>query len=346
MAGIGDLGSRIGAFCLVVAATAITPSLASASFPGKNGKVAYVCQYGQFTANRFPQEICTVKPGSGPVRLTRNAVPDLNPDFSADGKTIAFEETHQASSCNSPLCANTDIYTIGANGKGLKRITRTPSVSESDPSISPNSKTIAYTKDLFKGSPKIGLVRVSDGKSLGTLGGGVAPSWSPSGRKIAFARQDHVWSVGADAIGDYSIYTMNANGSSKTRLTGLTTYANGDGCPAAPEGCPETNSKPDWSPNGASIAWTIFDSKAQNGYLFRMSAGGGAKSSLVPFGSVGLGCPQNSSFSPDGKKLVFSDGVYCNPPGGNPPSIWVRPVGGGSPTRVAAGYQPDWGVQP
>ena len=98
----------------------------------------------------------------------------------------------------------------------------------------------------------------------------------------------------------------------------LTTYANGDGCPAAPEGCPETNSKPDWSPNGASIAWTIFDSKAQNGYLFRMSAGGGAEVVPVPFGSVGLGCPQNSSFSPDGKRLVFSDGVYCNPPGGEP----------------------------
>ena len=346
MAGAGELRSRIGAFGLVLALTAMAPALASASFPGRNGKIAYVCRQGQFTVNHFPQEICTVKPGSRPVRLTRNALPDLNPDFSADGQTIAFEEIHQAASCHSPLCANGEIYTIRANGTGLRRITRTSSVSESDPSLSPNGRTIAYTKDLFKGDPKIGLVRVSDGKALGTLGGGVEPSWSPSGKKLAFARQDHFWSVGADAIGDYSIYTMNANGSSKTRLTSINTYANGVGCPAAPEGCPETNNKPDWSPTGSSIVWTIYDSKARNGYIYRMGAGGGSKSSLIPFGSVGLGCPQSPSVSPDAKRLVFSDGVYCNPPGGEPPSIWVRPISGGAPQRVAAGYQPDWGPQP
>ena len=216
----------------------MAPALAGASFPGRNGKIAYVCRQGQFTVNHFPQEICTVKPGSRPVRLTRNALPDLNPDFSADGQTIAFEEIHQAANCHSPLCANGEIYTIRANGTGLRRITRTPSVSESDPSLSPSGKTIAYTKDLFMGDPKIGLVRVSDGKTLGTLGGGVDPSWSPSGKKLAFARGDHFWSVGTDAIGDYSIYTMNANGSSKTRLTSINTYANGVGCPAAPEGVP------------------------------------------------------------------------------------------------------------
>jgi TolB protein len=341
------MGLRIGLLCFVITTAAIAPQLAGASFPGTNGKIAYVCSLGQATVNHFPQEICTVIPGSKPVRLTRNSVADLNPDFSADGRTIAFEESHQASTCHSPLCANSDIYTIRANGTGLKRITHTRSVSETDPSLAPSGRLIAYAKDLFKGNPKIVVVRVSDGKAVRTLGAGVAPSWSPNGKRIAFAKRDHLWSDGAFSVGDYSIYTMSAgNGSSKTRLTSVTTYADDRSCPPAPEGCPETNSKPDWSPNGRSIAWEIYDSKAENGYIFRMTTGGGSKSSLIPFGAVGLGCPQNPSYSPDKKKLVFSDGVYCNPPGGNPPSIWVRSVAGGAPARVAAGYQPDWGPKP
>jgi Tol biopolymer transport system component len=341
---VGKAG--IVAIGLTILALAIAPG-AGASFPGRNGKIAYVCEKGSATVGRDPHEICTVTPGSAPVRLTRNAVADVNPDFSAGGRLIAFEEIHLTASCHSPICGNSDIYTIRSNGRGIRRITHTASVSESDPAFSPSGKAIAYTKDPFKGNPKIVVIRVSDGKVLRTLGPGIQPSWSPNGKRIAFSRLDHYWSVGVDSVGSYSIWTMSAaNGSSKSRLTSITEYANGDPCTPLDEGCPETNGSPAWAPAGGSIAWDIFDSKAQNGYLYRMTGGGGVMSPLVPFGAVGLGCPQDPAWSPDQAKIVFSDGTYCNPPGGNPPSIWVRPLSGGSPIKVAAGSQPDWGPKP
>lgn len=330
-----------------VAALVIAPVGARAAFPGKNGKIAYVCPKGPYLINHPNEEICTVTPGSSARRLTTNAASDLNPSFSRDGRWIAFEQARRSASCHSLICANSDIYVIRANGTGLRRLTRTKSASESDPTWSPNGKEIAYTKDPFKGSPKIAVIRSTDGRALRTLGAGIEPNWSPSGKRIAFARLDHFWTLGANSVGDYSIWTMGAaNGSSKTRLTSLTQYADASACPPPGEGCPETGGNPNWAPSGGAIAWDIFDSKAQTGYLFRMGAGGGGKASLVPFGSVGLGCPQHPAWSPDQSKIAFSDGTYCNPPGGNPPSIWVKGATGGAPAKVAGGYAPDWGRKP
>jgi Tol biopolymer transport system component len=97
-------------------------------------------------------------------------------------------------------------------------------------------------------------------------------------------------------------------------------------------------------PNGGAIAWDIFDSKVQEGYIYRMSASGGGKSSLVASGTV-PGCPQHPAWSPDQTEVAFSNGTYCAD-GGNPPSIYVRATSGGTATQVAAGYEPDWGPKP
>jgi Tol biopolymer transport system component len=334
-------GFRIGLGVVAVAALLVAPAGASAAFPGKNGKIAFVCPKGPYLITHPNEEICTVTPGAAPVRLTTNAFSDRNPDFSADGKRIVFVRLF-----GKPGKALGDIFVINANGTGLKRLTHTASVSELDPAWSPSGKQIAYTKGLVGENAKIAVMRVSNGKVLRTLGPGDQPNWSPSGRKIAFAKRDHLWSLNDYAVGEYSIYTMNAaNGSSRTRLTSVTTYANGDPCPPPNEGCPEHSGNPDWSPNGGTIAWEIYDSKLQSGYVYRMTAGGGTKTLTIPFGSVGGGCPQHPAFSPDGSEIVFSDGLYCDT-GGNPAKIYIRTVLGGAPVKVADGFEPDWGRKP
>jgi len=332
--------------CIVSAAAllVITPAATQAAFPGANGKIAYVCSKGSSTPTRDPREICTVNPGGAPARVTTNSVADLNPAFSADGTKIAFEESRKPSSCPSPGDPCGDIYRVRAGGSGLTRLTNTASTSESDPAWSPNGKQIVYMKNLFSGHPKIVVMRASDGTVLRTLGPGIEPSWSPNGKRIAFARLDHSWCVGVDCVGSYGIYTMNASdGSAKLELTSTTQYADGTPCDST-EGCPETNGNPNWAPSGGAIAWDIFDSQAQQGYIYRTSASGGGTSPLVPSGVV-PGCPQHPAWSPDQTEVVFSNGTYCAN-GGNPPSIYVRAVSGGAAMQVAAGYEPDWGPKP
>jgi TolB protein len=55
--------------------------------------------------------------GSGRTQLTRNEVRDENPDWSPDGKRIAFY---------SERVGNAEIYVMNADGSRLKRVTRDP----------------------------------------------------------------------------------------------------------------------------------------------------------------------------------------------------------------------------
>jgi TolB protein len=62
---------------------------------------------------------------------------DSNPDFSPDGKLIAFDSTKYGEE-------NSDIYIVGIDGKDLKNITNTKEKSERCPVWSPDGKKIAY----------------------------------------------------------------------------------------------------------------------------------------------------------------------------------------------------------
>jgi Tol biopolymer transport system component len=91
------------------------------------------------------------------------------------------------------------------------------------------------------------------------------------------------------------------------------------------------------------IGWDIFDSDAQEGFTYRMNTGGAAMTLLTGDPAV-PGCPQHPAFSPDGNKLTFADGTYCDTQ--NPSNIWVSAANGSAPNSVANGYSPDWGPKP
>jgi TolB protein len=74
---------------------------------------------------------------TGRVRLTRNAADDFNPAWSPDGSTIAFASDRHGSY---------DLYTMRADGTGLRRITTTSNIYQREPILSPNGRRLAFDR--------------------------------------------------------------------------------------------------------------------------------------------------------------------------------------------------------
>jgi hypothetical protein len=188
---------------------------AGAAFPGKNGKIAFVCS----------AEICTMNPnGQGVDTLTNNSVGDFSPAWSPGGGKIAFVSARDD--------AKGEIYTMNANGQGVDRLTNN-SAFDSAPAWSANGNRIAFASardgnyEIYTMSPTgQGVDRLTN-NSVGDF----SPAWSPGGGKIAFE------SARDDASGE--IYTMSPTGQGIDRLTNDTA---GDG-------------DPNWSPGGGKIAF-------------------------------------------------------------------------------------------
>jgi len=106
----------------VVALVAVSRE-AEATFPGKNGKIAYVA----FRVTNGTAEIYTINPGGeGKTQITHsyNAT-ELSPSYSPAGKKIALNVYK----------GNDEIYTIDASeGGGKTNLTNTDNVDEDIPS--------------------------------------------------------------------------------------------------------------------------------------------------------------------------------------------------------------------
>jgi predicted heme/steroid binding protein len=82
------LQAAVAAAVLVVAwaaALVMVSQKAEATFPGKNGKIAYVSSDGN------DYEIYTINPnGGGKFQVTHSDTSDYDPCYSPDGKRIAY----------------------------------------------------------------------------------------------------------------------------------------------------------------------------------------------------------------------------------------------------------------
>jgi len=156
-------------------------------------------------------EICVMDiDGANIVKLTNDQDYDDYPDWSPDGRKIAY--VHQVGDNDLPK-----IYIMNADGSGKQLVS--PDISYNlFPQWSPDGKEILFQTSLFF-LPNISwgiAIMNSDGTNKRNIYGenGFScqyPRWSPDGSKIVFASNEN--------DGQYDIYTVDKDGTNLTRLT-------------------------------------------------------------------------------------------------------------------------------
>jgi Tol biopolymer transport system component len=280
------IGCQSGLVLLVLLAVAVLAPLAQAAFPGKNGKIAFT----RDLHNDCNPEIYTMNPdGTGQTNVT-NAPDsyDVEPTWSADGKTLAFANNRDA------FCTfQFRLYTMGGDGSAQTSLGTTGL----QPAWSPDGTRLAFAP----GSDGISAVN-SDGSGLTRLttpisqnreDGHIAysydasPAWSPDGRRIAFSRTYCYYdSVYEGSFCDRAdLYVMNPDGTDQIDISNT---------PASDEWWP------DWSPDAKRIVYVLARGCCS---LSTMNADGSDVRALTYEGERQ---DTNPAWSPDGRQIVFS----------------------------------------
>jgi hypothetical protein len=250
---------------------------------------------------------------------------------------------------------NSELYSVNADGSGLRRLTWTPQTEQS-PAWSPDGTRIAY-ESYLSGRFRIWVMN-ADGSaqtqltsSSGSTVDDTDPSWSPDGTQIAF---------GSTRSGNWNLWVMNADGSGLRRvspvfgddpawspdgrrlaylgLDGIGVVGVDGGDPHTLSGPGSSPSGPSWSPDGTQIVFDRNSAAGYSGELFVANADGSGERELTSDGYLN-GRP---SWSPDGTQIVFSRLSALNAPA----TLWAIDIDGTGLRQITSSVsalQPDWG---
>ena len=236
------VGAAMVSAGLLLAALAGTAREAEATLSGANGKIAFASNRTTGEGVNNPEgdfEIFAMnRNGTGLTQLTENDVFDFEPEWSPNGKKIAFVGERGPFS--------SDILVMNPDGSEERRVTTNPDFSFGDaPAFSPDGKKIAFASDRTTGEgvdnptgdTEIFTVNL-DGTGLTQLTHNAVrehdnqPDFSPDGRRIAFvSNRDQL----------PGIFTMSSDGSNdRLRSRGPATVFE----------------YPSFSPDGKRVAFT------------------------------------------------------------------------------------------
>jgi Tol biopolymer transport system component len=242
-------------------------------------------------------------PDADPVPLLSSTHSDQNPQYSPDGRYIAFHSTRTGAS---------DIWVAGSDGTNARRLTFTNARTTATPRWSPDGEWIAFESNQT-GQSEIYIVR-STGGPIRRLTDNPAtdaiPSWSRDGRTLYFC---------SDRTGLYEIWKMPASGGQATQVT----YSGGFAAVESPDArylyySQTRNYGPVWRiPLAGGIAEQVipeirglFYAVTPRGIYFQSkrvisfwdAASGAVHEVLAPPKPMGIGL----AVSPDGESLLFT----------------------------------------
>jgi len=252
--------------------------------------------------------------GSGQRRLTRTPADDWEPSWSPDGRRIAFMRLRGR---------NADIYVLKVEGRTQPRLV---SKSGFGPQWSPEGLKIAFVRRerLAPHLQRCGLYLINaDGTNQRRVALRIAPpsifSWSPDGRRIAFASA--VGGASPSAPRKNQIQVVHADGSRRRKLTPRDRWDWGPG----------------WSPDGRRIAFWSGNNddpdrdlgEPRDAVIQVMNADGSRTRRLTAKGSINL----VPAWSPDGRKIAFLRGSVGR-------TLWIMNPDGGGQRKLAAQVEP------
>jgi TolB protein len=133
--------------------------------------------------------------GGGLRRLTRTAAAESEPEWSPDGRWIAFVRTARAGSAH--------VYVVRPGGGGVRRVTTGP-VEDLSPTWSPDSRQLAFVRDdELLGRSRVFITSVQGGRPRPLVDEleldpeatfESSPFWSPDGKRIVFVRGARLYS--------------------------------------------------------------------------------------------------------------------------------------------------------
>jgi Tol biopolymer transport system component/predicted Ser/Thr protein kinase len=244
--------------------------------------------------------------GASPTRFIASTLDDHLPDYSPDGKQIAFASTRSG---------NEEIWTVGSDGKDLMRRTHMDGPGTSNPRWSPDGRILFHSRsegasDLYVLNPDTANVRQITSDPADEFQG----SWSRDGRFIYFAAfksgRSEIWRMPSSG-GPAAQITRDGGDFAQESRDGRTLYvAAGGTIRSMPSsGGPVVTLLGD-------LAHTLSFAVTEEGLYFLAPAGDSASSLLRFFDfrtrasrtilEIDKGPWFGVSVSPDGKSLLYS----------------------------------------
>lgn len=269
-------------------------------------------------------------------------------NYSPDGTRIAVTrfETVDGRRVERIWLANAD----GSGAAPMPLSDRGPADWETDPSWSPDGRSIVFTRQSPGGiggpASRIFIVDVATGLVTGALPGldptlsDAQPEWSPDGGSITFTRvaniggslaNKHIWLAPVSALGDQSDLTAAICGAD----------------------CAVIDDSPAFSPDGTKIAFNrkddavllaSIDSTDGTGCQVLLPAGSGSCAGRI-VAPTGPFQPRDVAFSPDGNQMVLTTRRAADP--ASPETLAVLDIASGQLTPITSALpgrqkEPSW----
>lgn len=241
------------------------------------------------------------------TRLIENA---FNPDYSPDGKRIAFDAS---------WAGPQRIWAVDSRGYNPQQLTSDSSegISHLRPRWSPDGTKVVF-QSIERTKFDVRVIDLTRGRSIWVTNDAVQdlnPVWSPSGRFIYFSsyRGGGIWSPDCKTIAFNSDRTGEMNiwlHSVETGLTRQLTKGSGGDFQA------------NWSPDGRRIAF--FSSRAGTADLWCVEVESGELQQLTKADSVDV----NPFFSPDGEMIAYNSDQSGRP------EVWVMNADGSNARQL------------